>query len=86
MTGRLHHRQEKLGTRIEERSSVPEKDAASLSPKEIARILNYIHMRGLSSDATEKQREVSRLVAKKFFRGEKLTDDEQSWMASLRQK
>jgi len=86
MTGNLNHRLDKLGTRIEERRSVPKKDAASLSPKEMPRILNYIHMRGLSSDATERQREVSRLVAKKYFRGEKLTEDEQSWMASPRHK
>ena len=66
MTGRLHHRLDKLGTRIEERSSAPEKDAASLSPKEIARILNYIHIRGLRPNATEKQREGSRVVAKMF--------------------
>ena len=86
MTGNLNHRLDKLGTRIEERRSVPKKDAASLSPKEIARLLNYIHMRGLRPNATEKQREGSRLVAKKYFRGEKLTEDEQSWMASLRHK
>jgi hypothetical protein len=66
MTGRLHHRLDKLGTRIEERSSAPEKDAASLSPKEIARIANYIHMRGLSSDATEKEKESSRKMAEMF--------------------
>jgi hypothetical protein len=63
MTGNLHRRLDNLGTRIEERRSVPTNDIALLSPKEIARILNYIHFRGLSSDATEKQREVSRLVA-----------------------
>jgi hypothetical protein len=63
MTGNLHRRLDNLDSQIEERRSVPEKDAASLSPKEIARILNYMHMRGLNSDATEKQREVSRVLA-----------------------
>lgn len=86
MTGNLHRRLDNLDSQIEERKSLPTKDFASLSAKEIARILNYIHFRGLRPNATENQREGSRLVAKMFFRGEKLTEDERSWMASLRQK
>lgn len=86
MTGNLRRRLDNLDNQIEERRSVPEKDFGSLSPKEIARILNYIHFRGLRPNATANQREASRLVAKKFFRGEKLTEDEQSWMASPRHK
>ena len=86
MLFRLRRRLDNLDSQIEERRSVPKKDTGSLNAKEIARILNYIHMRGLRPNATANQREASRLVAKKFFRGEKLTEDEQSWMVSPRHR
>ena len=66
MTGNLHRRLDNLDSQIEERRSVPEKDAASLSPKRIARIANYIHMRGLRPDATDKEKEGSRKMAEMF--------------------
>jgi hypothetical protein len=66
MTGNLRRRLDNLDSQIEERRSVPKKDIGSLSVKELVRIANWIYIRGLRPDATEKQKEGSRVIAKMF--------------------
>ena len=66
MTGNLRRRLDNLDSQIEEKRPVPKKDIASMSPKEIARIMNYIQMRGRRPNATEKDKEGLRLMVKMF--------------------
>lgn len=76
MTRNFDRRMDKLDRRIEERNIIAAKNEEPLSLKRMARIIGRICWHAKRPDATPRQKEAARLIAKILLRREKVTESE----------